>query len=83
MNESRIELKQKWYFGNNRAKNLRLSPPQWYAPFFLTTDYDYAEIYSDYGVYSINLESESNLNILNFSKPSEVKKLKWPKILTQ
>ena len=49
-NESRIDVNKIWYFGNNRAKNLKISPPQWYAPFFLTTNYSYAEEYSDYEV---------------------------------
>ena len=55
MNESSLDKMSNWYFGNNRAKNLRLSPPKWYAPFFLTTSYKYAEDYSDYGVYKIEL----------------------------
>jgi hypothetical protein len=57
MNESSLNIKAKWYFGNNRTRNLRLSPPAWYAPFFLTTNYNYAENYSDYGVYAIDLKT--------------------------
>jgi hypothetical protein len=57
MNESTLNTKTKWYFGNNRSRNLRLSPPAWYAPFFLTTNYSYAENYSDYGVYAIDLKT--------------------------
>jgi hypothetical protein len=41
INESKLNNTQ-WYFGNNRSKKLKLSWPQWYAPFFLTTDYNYA-----------------------------------------
>ena len=55
MNESSLDKMSNWYFGNNRAKNLRLSPPKWDAPFFLTTSYKYAEDYSDYSVYKIEL----------------------------
>ena len=79
--ESHIDVKAKWFFGNNRAKNLRLSPPHWYAPFFLTTDYKYAEEYSDYGVYTITQKSEARSKILDFDKDSDVKKLKWPREL--
>ena len=43
VNESALDKKSTWYFGNNRAKNLKLSPPKWHSPFFLTTDYSYAE----------------------------------------
>lgn len=43
ISESRIDTTKAWYFGNNRAKNLKLSPPKWHSPFFLTTDYSYAE----------------------------------------
>ena len=81
IDESQINLQNRWYFGNNRSKNLKVSPPKWYAPFFLTTDYKYAEEYSDYGVYTITLKSEAKSKILDFSKDSEVKKLKWPKEL--
>ena len=81
INESKIDLSYHWYFGNNRSKNLRLSKPAWYAPFFLTTSYSYAEEYSDYGVYIITLKNEAKSNILDFSKDSDVKKLKWPKEL--
>lgn len=79
--ESRIDTTKAWYFGNNRAKNLKLAPPKWYAPLFMTTDYKYAEDYADYGVYTITLKSEAKSKILDFSKDSEVKKLKWPKAL--
>ena len=79
--ESRIDTTKVWYFGNNRAKNLKLAPPKWYAPFFMTTDYKYAEDYADYGVYTITLKSEAKSKILDFSKDSEVKKLKWPREL--
>ena len=79
--ESRIDTSRNWYFGNNRAKNLRVSPPKWYAPFFLTTDYKYAEEYSDYGVYTVSLKGEAKSKILDFDKDSDVKKLKWPKAL--
>lgn len=80
INESKLNNTQ-WYFGNNRSKKLKLSQPQWYAPFFLTTDYNYAQDYSDYGVYLIDLKNESKINILDFSKITEVNKLNWPKIL--
>ena len=79
--ESKIDLTQQWYFGNNRTKNLKLSKPQWYAPFFLTTSYEYAEKYSDYGVYTIILKNEAKSKILDFNKDSDVKKLHWPKEL--
>lgn len=81
ISESRLDKKSIWYFGNNRAENLRLSPPKWYAPFFLTTNYHYAEEYSDYGVYTITLKGEARSKILDFNKDSDVKKLKWPKEL--
>lgn len=80
INESKLNNTQ-WYFGNNRSKKLKLSQPQWYAPFFLTNDYNYAQDYSDYGVYLIDLKNESKINILDFSKQTEVNKLNWPKIL--
>ena len=79
--ESRVDISKIWYFGNNRANNLKLAPPKWYSPFFLTTDYNYAEEYSDYGVYTITLKSEAKSKILDFNKDSDVKKLKWPKKL--
>ena len=81
VNESSLDKKSTWYFGNNRAKNLKLAPPKWYAPFFMTTDYKYAEDYADYGVYTITLKSEVGSKILDFSKDSDVKKLHWPKEL--
>lgn len=79
--ESRIDISKIWYFGNNRAKDLKLAPPKWHSPFFLTTDYSYAAEYSDYGVYTITLKGEAKSKILDFSKDSDVKKLKWPKKL--
>ena len=79
--ESSLDKTSILYFGNNRAKNLKLSPPKWYSPFFLTTDYSYAEEYSDYGVYTITLKGEAKSKILDFDKDSDVKKLKWPKEL--
>jgi len=60
---------------------LRLSKPEWYAPFFLTTDFKYAEDYSDYGVYTIQLKDEAKSKILDFSSDADVKKLGWPKKL--
>lgn len=81
ISESYLDKKSIWYFGNNRAENLKLSPPKWYSPFFLTTDYDYAEEYSDYGVYTMSLKDEVGSKILDFSKSSDTKKLHWPKIL--
>lgn len=78
LRESRIS-NNIWYFGNNRSPNLRLSKPQWYAPFFLTTNYAYAADYADYGVYMIDLSAETKSNILDFSNKHEVSKLKWPK----
>ena len=71
--ESRIDISKIWYFGNNRAKDLKLSPPKWHSPFFLTTDYSYAVEYSDYGVYTITLKSEAKSKILDFDKDSDVK----------
>ena len=81
INESSLDKKSNWYVGNNRAKNLRLSPPKWDAPFFLTTSYKYAEDYSDYGVYKIELANQRDLNILDFSNEEEVQKLGWPEVL--
>lgn len=80
-NESSLNKKSNWYFGNNRSKNLRLSPPKWDAPFFLTTSYKYAEDYSDYGVYKIELANQKDLNILDFNNEKEVQKLCWPEVL--
>ena len=60
---------------------MKLASPKWYAPFFLTTDYKYAEDYADYGVYTITLKNETKSKILDFDKDSDVKKLKWPKAL--
>lgn len=70
-----------WYFGNNRSKNLRIVKPSWDAPFFLTTSYEYAQDYSDYGVYKLELSAEQDLNILDFKNAAEVQKLKWPNVL--
>lgn len=81
MNESHLDVNKDWFFGNNRSKNLRVSPPKWYAPFFLTTDFEYAEEYSDYGVYKIDLKPEASTKVLDFNAPADVKKLKWPKVL--
>ena len=47
----------------------------------MTTSYEYAEEYSDYGVYKIELENEKDLNILDFNSKSEVRKLGWPDVL--
>ena len=58
-----------------------MTKPSWNAPFFLTTSYEYAKEYSDYGVYKIELSNEKNLNILDFNNSAEVNKLKWPKIV--
>ena len=46
----------------------------------MTTNYSYAEEYSDYGVYLINLKPEATSKILDFNS-NEATKLKWPKIL--
>ena len=81
MNESYLDKKSTWYFGNNRSKNLRLSQPRWYAPFFLTTNYSYAADYADYGVYSIILKNEVGSKILDFNNINDTKKLNWPKEL--
>lgn len=81
VNESRIDLKNIWYFGNNRKKDLKLQHPKWYSPLFLTSSFEYAEQYSDYGVYAIQLKAETSLKILDFSKSNETRRLKWPKIL--
>lgn len=83
VDESKIDLSVPWYFGNNRSRNLRIVRPAWNKPFFLTTSYEYAENYSDYGVYKINLKNESELNILDFANQSEVARLNWPRILVQ
>ena len=66
MNESKIDLTKKWYFGNNLSRNLRVTKPAWNKPFFLTTSYEYAEDYADYGVYEIELSNEARLDILDF-----------------
>lgn len=82
--ESKLDASRHWYFGNNRSKNLRLTKPSWSHPFFLTTGYKYAEDYSDYGVYKLELKSEvEHLDILDFDDDSEVQKLKWPSVLVQ
>lgn len=79
--ESHMPIDQTWYFGNNRSKNLRLSPPHWSHPFFVSTDYGYAEEYSDYGVYQIDLKPEAQQSILDFSSSADIAKLHWPKRL--
>ena len=79
--EANIDLTKPWYFGNNRSKNLKIYPPRWSAPFFLTTSKEYAEDYADYGVYKIELKSEIKSKILDFDKTADVNKLKWPKVL--
>lgn len=81
ISETILDKKSIWYFGNNRSPNLRLSQPKWDAPFFLTTNYKYAQEYSDYGVYTITLKDEIGSKILNFNSASDIKKLHWPKIL--
>ena len=81
MNESAIDTNIIWYFGNNRSRNLRLTPPQWYAPFFLTSNYKYAIDYSDYGVYAIDLKTETESNILDFNFMTDTNTLMWPKVL--
>jgi len=80
-NEAKIDGKQVWYLGNNRKKDLRIVQPSWNHPFFLTTDFTYAEGYSDYGVWKVLLNDSMKSSILDFSKPSETKKLNWPKVL--
>lgn len=81
MTESVLDKKTIWYFGNNRSKNLKLNPPRWYAPFFVTSSYRYAQEYSDYGTYTIILKNEIGSKILDFSNMSDTRKLKWPKIV--
>ena len=81
LEESVIEEEDTWYFGNNRSRNLKLAKPSWDAPFFLTTSYEYAEDYSDYGVYKIELADQRDLNVLDFSNEEEVQKLGWPEVL--
>ena len=81
IDESQLEVEEQWYFGNNRSKNLKIAKPSWDAPFFLTTSYEYAEDYSDYGVYKIELANQRDLNILDFNNEEEVQKLGWPEVL--
>lgn len=81
LEESVVEAEETWYFGNNRSKNLKIAKPSWDAPFFLTTSYEYAEDYSDYGVYKIELIDQRDLNILDFNNKEEVQKLGWPEVL--
>ena len=81
IDESQLEAEEQWYFGNNRSKNLKISNPSWNAPFFLTTSYEYAKDYSDYGVYKIELIDYRDLNILDFNNEEEVQKLGWPEVL--
>ena len=81
INEKSLDIKSTWYFGNNRSRNLRIARPSWNRPFFLTTSYQYAENYADYGVYKIELTNEKDLNILDFNDNNEVARLNWPKVL--
>lgn len=81
LEESAVKAEETWYFGNNRSKNLKIAKPSWDAPFFLTTSYEYAEDYSDYGVYKIELVDQRDLNILDFNNEEEVQKLGWPEVL--
>ncbi len=81
LEETAVEAEETWYFGNNRSKNLKIAKPSWDAPFFLTTSYEYAEDYSDYGIYKIELANQRDLNILDFSNEEEVQKLGWPEVL--
>lgn len=81
IDETELEAEEQWYFGNNRSKNLKIAKPSWDAPFFLTTSYEYAKDYSDYGVYKIELADQRDLNILDFNNEEEVQKLRWPEVL--
>lgn len=81
IDETELEAEEQWYFGNNRSKNLKIAKPSWDAPFFLTTSYEYAKDYSDYGVYKIELADQRDLNILDFNNEEEVQKLGWPGVL--
>lgn len=84
INESHLDISKHWYLGNNRGKDLKISRPAWNAPFFLTTSKEYAKDYADYGVWEVVLKNEANSSkILDFSKPSDVSKLKWPKKLIE
>ena len=83
LQESSIDLRHIWYFGNNRSKNLRIAKPAWYKPFFLTTSYEYAQDYADYGVYKIQLADQQKLNILDFNNTNEARKLNWPEIVVK
>ena len=83
LDESQIDASRIWYFGNNRSKNLRIVKPAWYKPFFLTTSYEYAKDYADYGVYKIELASQRSLSILDFNDANEVRKLNWPEIVVK
>lgn len=47
----------------------------------MTTSIEYAQEYSDYGVYAIVLKNEIDSNILDFNSSIDVKKLHWPKVL--
>lgn len=55
--------------------------PRWFAPFFLTTNFKYAQDYADYGVYKIDLNNEASSKILDFNDNADVSLLKWPTIL--
>lgn len=83
VNESSLDSSDIWYFGNNRSRNIRIVKPNWNTPFFLTTSYEYAKDYSDYGVYEIELKNERNLNILDFNNQQEVQQLHWPEIVVK
>ena len=83
VNESSLDSSDIWYFGNNRSRNLRIVKPNWNTPFFLTTSYEYAKDYSDYGVYQIELRNERSLNILDFKKKQKVQQLHWPDIVVK
>ena len=79
--ESKLDVTKKWYFGNNRSKNLTLHMPAWNTPLFLTSNFNYAKEYADYGVYILTLDKTVNLNICDFNKKTDVSKLHWPKIV--
>lgn len=81
LKEAFINIKQIWFLGNNRAKNLRIVQPAWNYPFFLTTDFEYAKDYADYGVYKVILNDSVKSEILDFSNNKDIKKLNWPKLL--
>lgn len=81
-NEAKVDGKKVWYLGNNTdSKDLRIVQPSWNKPFFMTTDFDYAEWYQDHGVYKVILNDSMTTQVLDFGNASDVKKLKWPKVL--